>query len=183
MFSRTWVSVLGASVLFYLFNAAMRPDAGSVPPTSADVLFDDPLEQLAHCLEDVPLRAAEAAAVAVPPPSVESLYRASCRSVVTGPSFTPFASRYGDLARDVAAALLRRQEAYARGVLAASDGAGLDPDVVWHAALGRAAVELRAFGADLQRFYREAGSGVLLPPIDVGPDVTPAASGGSVRGR
>ena len=161
MFSRTWLAVLagslalwgmnslgaGGSLLDVVTGGVVRPLRVWSPAASAA------LGRLAACLEQAAPRAGDASrgdsSYASRMPAVERWYREQCRSRVEGEAFDGFALAYGERSRAAAMAILDREEALVAGVLGAPDAGGLDPGVVWEAALGRAAADLRAFGDEL----------------------------------
>ena len=169
MFSRTWLAVLAGSLALWGMNSlgaggslldvvtgGVRPRRAWSPAASAEV------GRLAACLEQAASRAG--AALREDPlyasrmPAVERWYREQCRPRVDGQAFDDFAVAYGERSRAAAAAILDREEALVAGVLGASGAGGLDPGVVWEAALGRAAADLRTFGDELVVWFEARAS-------------------------
>ncbi len=201
MFSRTWLVVLAGSLALW----AMNQLGGGSPLVEGIAGPGDPpgrprqwtpesasaLAELAACLDG----AAAGAMAAVHAdsgypagmPAVERWYRERCRVQVYGEFFDAFAVAYGERSRAAVAAILYREEGLAAGV---ADGAALDADVVWEAALSRAAADVLSFrDALLAWFERHAPSSELagrepLPlPLSGEPSVavgTSAASGRSL---
>ena len=199
MFSRTWLVVLAGSLALW----AMNQLGGGSPLVEGIAGPGDPpgrprqwtpesasaLAELAACLDGA--AAGARAAVHADPgypagmPAVERWYRERCRVQVHGEFFDAFAVAYGERSRAVVVAILYREEGLAAGV---AEGAALDADVVWEAALSRAAADVLSFRhALLAWFERHAPSSELagreplaLPPSGE-PSVAAATSAASGR--
>lgn len=199
MFSRTWLVVLAGSLALW----AMNQLGGGSPLVEGIAGPGDPpgrprqwtpesasaLAELAACLDGA--AAGARAAVHADPgypagmPAVERWYRERCRVQVYGEFFDAFAVAYGERSRAVVVAILYREEGLAAGV---AEGAALDADVVWEAALSRAAADVLSFRhALLAWFERHAPSSELagreplaLPPSGE-PSVAAATSAASGR--
>ena len=164
MFSRTWLAVLAGSVALWGMNqlggGVPLPDAGAggplpvpAPPSPAAAAAAVP--GLAACLEEV--ASSDPPAPSGPPvpdtPSVERRYRERCRPVLGGEAFDAFALVYGERSRAAVAAILDREARLAVELAAGPQAGALDPDLVWAAALGRAASDVRAFDAELVAWF------------------------------
>lgn len=164
MFSRTWVAIVAASVVlwgFGRFSAGVvvnEPVGSGGLPTArsrsrSPAVARDVLGEFAACLDAAPGFAREQPATSAPPDPdvavVESWYRRVCVSQLQGPSFDAFVTAYGERSRVRVEAILAREEALPAELLSGADGAAVDSDLVWEAALGRTATQLRAFGDDL----------------------------------
>ena len=157
MFSRTWLAVLAGSVALWGMNqlggGVPLPDAGAggLSPAAAAAAVPG----LAACLEEV--ASPDAPAPSGPPVpdarSVERRYRERCRPVLGGEAFDAFALVYGERSRAAVAAILDREARLAVELAAGPQAGALDPDLVWAAALGRAASDARAFDAELVAWF------------------------------
>lgn len=171
IFSRTWIAVLAGSVALWgmsrLGEGVSAPDvgAGSVFPASEHGSAATAPAGLAACLEDV---ASLGGTAGVPGPALQDgspvarRYRERCRPLLSGAAFDAFAFAYGERSRGVVAAILEREERLAAELVAGLQGAALDPDVVWAAALLRAALDVRGFADELSAWFDEevsAGGG------------------------
>ena len=152
MFSRTWLTVLAGSVALWAMNQLgagfLPPDAGAggaltVPAPPSPAAAAAVVEGLASCLEEVALSDAPDAW------PVERWYRERCRPVLGGDAFDAFVVVYGERSRTVVAAIVDREARLAAELAAAPNAGALDPDVVWAAAMGRAASDVREFSAEL----------------------------------
>ncbi|MYD87562.1 MAG: hypothetical protein F4018_00170 [Acidobacteria bacterium] len=179
VFSRTWIAVLAGSVALWgmsrLGDGVSVPDvgAGSVPPVSASGSAATAPGRLAACLEQVASldgTAAAAGSVATDALAVERRYRARCRPLLGGAAFDAFALAYGERSRGVVAAIVEREERLAAELIAGPQGAVLDPDVVWAAALLRAAQDVRGFAAELSAWFDArfpVGADQVVVPVGV----------------
>ena len=70
-----------------------------------------------------------------------------------GEAFDAFAFVYGERSRAVVVAILDREARLAAELAAGPQAGALDPDLVWAAALGRAASDVRAFDAELVAWF------------------------------
>ena len=137
---------------------------------------------LAACLDEVATLDAAAAGgpVVQDVPFVERRYRARCRPVLDGDAFDAFVAAYGERSRAAVAAILEREERLAAELVAGPQAAALDPDAVWAAALGRAALDARAFGAELVAWFDAmtpaGGAEVSVVAADEGAVVDPAGA-------
>ncbi len=190
MFSRTWLAVLAGSVALWGMNqlgggpSLPDPGAGDISPARAlgSLAAAAAVPRLAACLDE----AASLDAAAVPGPVVQDVpfverrYRARCRPVLDGEAFDAFAAAYGERSRAAVAAILEREERLAAELVAGPQAAALDPDAVWAAALGRAALDARAFGAELVAWFdaRAPAGGVEAPVVaaDEGAVVDPVGA-------
>lgn len=176
MFSRTWIAVLAGSVALWgmsrLGEGVSAPDvgSGSVFPASAPGSAATAPAELAACLEQVASlggTAAGAGPAAQDGSSVARRYREGCRPLLGGAPFNAFAFAYGERSRGVVAAILEREERLAAELAAGPQGAALDPDVVWTAALLRAALDVRGFADELSAWFdartSAGGDGVAVP--------------------
>ena len=168
MFSRTWITVLAGSVALWgmsrLGEGVSAPDvgAGSAVPASAHGSAGTAPAGLAACLEEVASLDGPAAPAGS---SVVQRYRERCRPLVGGAAFDAFALVYGERSRAVVLAILEREERLAAELIAGPQGAALDPDVVSAAALLRAALDVRAFVAELSAWFD-----ARVPAGDGGPE-------------
>jgi hypothetical protein len=191
VFSRTWLAVLAGSLVLWGINQigagppSPAPDPGDVPPAPAPAspsAAADAVPVLAACLDAVV--ALDVAAPAGPGVrevlSVERRYRDHCRPVLDGAAFDAFAVAYGVRSRAVVAAILDREERLAAEVLG-GPAAVLDPDVVWAAALARAASDARAFENELVAWFgaRVPASGAAVPLV-APDDSVPLVSAGAL---
>ena len=163
MFSRTWLAVLAGSVVLWgmgqLGGGASLPDVDADGlALSAPVSLSAPaaaVRALAACLDEA--ASSDAPAPSGPPvpaaSSVEWRYRERCRPVLGGEAFDPFAVVYGERSRAAVAAILDREARLAAELVAGPQAGTLDPDVVWAAAVGRAASDVRAFDAELVAWF------------------------------
>ena len=175
MFSRTWLAVLAGSVALWGMNqlgGAPLPDAGAGGLLPAPAPYSPAaaaVPGLAACLEEVAFP--DAAAPSGPPVpdarSVERRYRERCRPVLRGEAFDAFALVYGERSRAAVAAILDREARLAVELAAGPQAGALDPDLVWAAALGRAASDVRAFDAELVAWFDAraplGGDGAVVP--------------------
>lgn len=145
------VLVRGSEIVDEAVSSGGLPTARSRPRSPA--VAPDALGELAACLDDVPAFARAQPAISAPADPavgvVESWYRRACVSQLQSSSFDAFVAAYGERSRARVEAILAREEDLAAELLAGAGGAVLDPDLVWEAALGRSAAQLRAFGNDL----------------------------------
>ncbi len=191
MFSRTWLAVLAGSVALWGMNqlgggpSLPDPGAGSVSPSAwalGSSAAAAAVPALAACLDEVATLDAAAAGgpVVQDVPFVERRYRARCRPVLDGEAFDAFAAAYGERSRAAVAAILEREERLAVELVAGPQAAALDPDAVWAAALGRAALDARAFGAELVAWFDAmtpaGGAEVSVVAADEGAVVDPAGA-------
>jgi len=164
VFSRTWLAVLAGSAVLWGMNQLGGvaplpvPDAGGGPRTRAagsPAVAGVAVPELAACLDAV--ASLDAVPRAGPPAqdasSVEGRYRDRCRPVLDGAAFDAFAVVYGERSRAVVTAILDREERLAAELVAGPRAAALDPDVVWAAALGRAASDAQAFHVELVAWF------------------------------
>jgi len=189
VFSRTWLAVLAGSVALWGMNqlggGPSLPDPGArgVSPSSwalGSSAAAAAVPGLAACLDAA--AALDAGAPGGPVvqdvPFVERRYRARCRPVLDGEAFDAFAAAYGERSRAAVAAILEREERLAAELVAGPQAAALDPDAVWAAALGRAALDARAFGAELVAWFdaRAPAGSAEAPAVaaDEGAVVDPA---------
>lgn len=164
VFSRTWVAIVAASVAlwgFGRFSAGVFVDeavSGGGLPTArtrprSPAVAPHALGELAACLDDAAAFARAQPAISAPAAPavgvVESWYRRACVSQLQSSSFDAFVAAYGERSRARVEAILAREEDLAAELLAGAGGVALDPDLVWEAALGRTAAQLRGFGNDL----------------------------------
>ena len=176
MFSRTWLAVLAGSVVLWGMNrigagpSSPVSDAGGVPSARTSGSFSvaaAAVPGLAACLDEV--ASLDAAAPAISgrreTASVERRYRERCRPWLYGAAFDVFAGAYGERSRAAVAAILDREERLAVELVAGPQAAALDPDVVWAAALTRAASDARAFDDALVSWFdaRAPASGAAEP--------------------
>ena len=162
MFSRTWVAVLAGSVVLWgmgQLGGGSFPDSAAVgglavPAPVSPAEAAAAARGLAACLEEVvsPDEAASSGAVR-DVPFIERRYRERCRPLLGGEAFDAFAVVYGERARAAVAAILDREARLAAELAAAPQAAALDADMVWAAALGRAASDVRAFDAELVAWF------------------------------
>ena len=161
MFSRTWLAVLAGSVALWGMNQlgagppSPEPDAGSVSPARASDFSSVAVPELAACLDQVVSldAAVSAGSVVQGASSVERRYRERCRPGLDGGAFDAFAAAYGERSRGAVALILEREERLAAELVSGPQAGALDPDVVWAAALGRAASDARAFYAELVAWF------------------------------
>ena len=154
MFSRAWLAILAGSFALWGMSqlgggpSPTGPGEGgavSVSPAAAS----DAVPALAACLEDA----------ASPDPDsrevlpVQRRYRRWCLPLLGGDAFDAFAVVYGERSRAVVSGIVSREARLAVEVAAGPQGTGLDPDVVWAAALVRAASDLRDFERDLSAWF------------------------------
>lgn len=182
MFSRTWLAVLAGSVALWGMNqlggapALPDPGAGGAPAARAPgrSAAAAAVPRLAACLDEAASldAAAPGGPVVRDVPFVERRYRARCRPVLDGEAFDAFAAAYGERSRAALAAILDREERLAAELVAGPQAAALDPDVVWAAALGRAASDARAFAAELAAWFD-----ARAPAAGAGSPVAAAAGG------
>ena len=121
-------------------------------------------------------------------PGVERWYRERCRVQVDGEFFDAFAVAYGERSRAAVAAILDREEGLAAGVAGGAGGIAFDADVVWEAALARAAADVLSFRDGLLAWFeRHAPASGAVAGEPVSPPLSgaaPAAVGASAgQGR
>lgn len=188
MFSRTWLAVLAGSFVVWGMNqigagpslpASGTGGAGQVRPLGSSPAAAAAVPGLAACLDEVAsLDAAASSGSGVQEaPSVERRYRERCRPGLDGAGFGAFAIAYGERSRAAVAAILDREERLAAELVAGPQAAVLDSDVVWAAALTRAASDVRAFDDELAAWFdaRAPSSGAA---VSVG---APDAAGAKAR--
>ena len=171
MFSRTWLTVLAGSVALWAMNqlgAGFLPrDAGAdgalaVPAPPSPAAAAAAVEGLVSCLDEVALSDATDGW------PVERWYRERCRPALGGDAFDVFVVVYGERSRLVVAGILDREARLAAELAAAPHAGALDPDLVWAAALGRAAFDVREFAAELAAWFDArvalAGDGAVVVP-------------------
>ena len=107
-------------------------------------------------------------------PAVERWYRERCRVQVDGEFFDAFAVAYGERSRAAVAAILDREEGLAAGVAGGAGGVAFDADVVWEAALARAAADVRLFRDGLLAWFERHGPSAAAAGEE---PVSPALSG------
>ena len=157
MFSRTWLTVLAGSVVLWGMNQLgggfSPPDAGAgallpvpVPPSPAAAAAAVPglafVPRRGRGRRMRPIRGPWSGGT---PSAVVRCWKAT-RSMRSS-SFT--ASGRGR----AVVAILDREARLAVELAAAPQAGALDPDLVWTAALGRAASDVRAFEADLVAWF------------------------------
>ncbi|MCY4122852.1 MAG: hypothetical protein OXG72_18235 [Acidobacteria bacterium] len=176
MFSRTWLAVLAGSVVLWgmgQLGGGLFPDSSAgglavpAPVSPADAAAAP--RGLAACLEEVVSPDAAASSRAAPDVAfVERRYRERCRPLLRGEVFDAFAVLYGERARAAVAAILDREARLAAELAAGPQAAALDADLVWAAALGRAASDVRAFDVALDAWFdaweRPRSGGAVVSP-------------------
>ena len=192
MFSRTWLAVLAGSLALWVMNQVgggspfVDGIAGPADSLSRSRQWTaesaSALAGLAACLEGAAAgaRAAAGADSGYPAgmPAVERWYRERCRVQVDGEFFDAFAVAYGERSRAAVAAILDREEGLAAGVAGGAGGAALDADVVWEAALARAAADVRSFRDGLLAWFERHAPSAEAAGEE---PVSPALSGESPR--
>lgn len=157
MVGRTWFAVLAGSVVLWSVSQIGQglspldpPAAGDFFP-SATVTARRGADAVAACLERVASFGVSAVADLDPgdDPSVAGRYRRECRPLFRGSGLDVFVFGYGERSRDVVIGIVEREARLAAELVAGPQGATLDPDVVWAAALIRAAADVREFTAEL----------------------------------
>ena len=192
MFSRTWLAVLAGSLALWVMNQVGGGSPlvegiagpGDAPGRSRQwtAASASALAGLAACLDGAAAgaRAAVHADSGYPAgmPAVERWYRERCRVQVDAEFFDAFAVAYGERSRAAVAAILDREEGLAAGVAGGAGGVAFDADVVWEAALARAAADVRLFRDGLLAWFeRHAPSAAAVGEEPV----SPALSGESPR--
>ena len=159
VFSRTWIAVLAGSFVLWgmsrLGGVSVSEPGGDVPSglTSGSLAAAaEAVPALAACLEDVAAldRDAPADAEAL---SIAGRYGRWCRSLLDAEAFDAFVAVYGERSRMAVLAILEREERLAAELAADPPGVVLDPDVIWAAALSRAASDVRFFEAELSAWF------------------------------
>ena len=192
MFSRTWLAVLAGSLALWVMNQVGGGSPlvegiagpGDAPGRSRQwtAASASALAGLAACLEGAPAgaRAAVHADSGYPAgmPAVERWYRERCRVQVDGEFFDAFAVAYGERSRAAVAAILDREEGLAAGVAGGAGGVAFDADVVWEAALARAAADVLSFRDGLLAWFERHAPSAAAAGDE---PVSPALSGESPR--
>lgn len=181
MFSRTWLAVLAGSLALWgmsrLGGVSLPEQVGSEPPVltaRSSAAAAEALPALAACLEDVAALDPDAAGSDVLP--VAGRYARWCRPLVDGEAFAAFSLVYGERSRAVVLAILEREQRLAAEVAADPRRGTLAPDVIWAAALRRAAADVRVFDAELSGWF-DAWSPVRTGAVGGGPASHVAAAG------
>ncbi|MDE2906652.1 MAG: hypothetical protein OXQ28_11280 [Acidobacteriota bacterium] len=159
MFSRTWMAVLAGSLALWGMSrlggvSLSDPGGGAppVPPSDSSVAAAEAVSALAACLEDIAALDPHAAAGSDVLP-VAGRYGRWCRPLLDGEAFDAFSVVYGERSRVVVLAILEREQRLAAELAADPRRGTLAPDVIWAAALRRAASDVRAFEVELLAWF------------------------------
>lgn len=159
MFSRTWLAVLAGSLALWgmgrLGGVSLPEPLGSQPPVltaRSSAAAAEAVPALAACLEDVAALDPDAAAGSDVLP-VAGRYGRWCRPLLDGEAFDAFSVVYGERSRAVVLAILEREQRLAAELAADPRRGTLAPDVIWAAALRRAASDVRVFDVELSGWF------------------------------
>lgn len=180
MFSRTWLAVLAGSVVLWgmgqLGGGGSFPDLDpgglAIPAPVSPAAAAASASGLAACLEEAGSldASASSASGAQDASLVERRYHERCRPLIRGAAFDAFAVVYGERSRAAVAAIVDREARLAAELAAGPQAGALDPDVVWAAALRRAASDVRGFEAELAAWFdarlASVGAGSVVVSAD-----------------